>query len=305
MINKLFKIIVFASIIFSSLSALSQELDPVVEVNMDRLSPDVRDRLATFQQEITDYLTKTRFTDEVIVNDVKGKPYKIRCTFSIAFNSATGFDSYDAQVVVTAQRNIYKTPNFTSVIRVKDDKWQFNYIKGQAMYHDNLKFNSLTSFLDYYAYFIIGVDDDTWELELGTKRFQLALDVVNLANANSSSGGWVENSGLKASRQSYPQELLNSKYDDFRKGIWLYHFAGIDSIQYNKQKALERIAQAIELIGKTKKTEIRSFTTKAFFDAKYLEIAQTLVDYYDKTIYRRLGEIDPDHIGTYDEYSQK
>jgi len=305
MINKLFKIIVFSSIIFSSLSALSQELDPVVEVNMDRLSPDVRDRLSTFQQEITDYLTKTRFTDEVIVNDVKGKPYKIRCTFSIAFNSATGFDSYDAQVVVTAQRNIYKTPNFTSVIRVKDDKWQFTYTKGQAMYHDNFKFNSLTSFLDYYAYVIIGVDDDTWELELGTKRFQLAQDVVNLAIANSSSGGWTENSGLKASRQSYTQELLNSKYDDFRKGIWLYHFAGIDSIQYNKQKALERIAQAIELIGKTKKTEIRSFTAKAFFDAKYLEIAQTLVDYYDKTIYRRLGEIDPDHIGTYDEYSQK
>lgn len=305
MINKLYKIIVFCTIIFSPYTLISQELDPIVDVNMDRLSPDVRDRLTSFQQEVTDYLTKTRFTDEVIVNDVKGKPYKIKCTFSIAFNSSTGFDSYDAQLVVTAQRNIYKTQEFTSVIRLKDDKWQFTYTQGQAMYHDNLRFNSLTSLLDYYAYMIIGADDDTWELELGTKRFQLAQDVVNLAAANSSSGGWTENSGLKASRQSYPTELLNSKYGDFRKGVWIYHFAGIDSIQYNKQKALERVAQAIELIGKIKKTEIRSFTAKAFFDAKYLEIAKILVDYYDKTIYRRLGEIDPDHIGTYDEYSQK
>jgi len=305
MTNKLFKIIIFSAIIFSSFSAVSQELDPIIDVNMDRLSPDVRDRLNGFQLEITDYLTRTRFSDEVIVNDVKGKPYKIRCTFSIAFNSATGFDSYDAQLVVTAQRNIYKTPEYTPVIRLKDEKWQFSYTKGQTMNHDNRKFNALTSLLDYYAYLIIGIDDDTWELELGTKRFQLAQDIVNLAIANSTSGGWTENSGLKASRQSYPSELLNSKYDDFRKGMWLYHFAGIDSLQYNKQKALERIAQAIELIGKTKKTEIRSFTTKAFFDAKYLEIAQTLVDYYDKTIYRRLGEIDPDHISTYDEYSKK
>ncbi len=305
MIHKLFKIIVFSSIIFSSLTAASQELDPIIDINMDGLSPDARDRLTTFQQEITDYLTRTRFTDEVIVNDVRSKPYKIRCTFSIAFNSATGYDSYDAQVVVTAQRFIYKTPIYSPLLKIKDEKWQFTYIKGQSMYHDNLKFNALTSFLDYYAYLIIGIDDDSWELELGTKRFQLAQDVVNLANANSSSGGWVENSGLKASRQSYPQELLSSKYDDFRKGVWLYHFAGLDSMQYNKPKALERIAQAVDLIGKTKSVILKSFTIKSFFNAKYLEIAQALVDYYDKTIYRRLGEIDPDHISTYDEYSQK
>jgi Domain of unknown function (DUF4835) len=283
----------------------SQELDPIVDVNMDRLSPDIRDRLSSFKQDVTDYLSRTKFSDEVIVNDVRGKPYKIRCAFNIAFNSATGFDSYDAQLVVTTQRNIYRTPNYTSLLRIKDDKWQFSYTRGETMYHDNLKFNALTSLLDYYAYMIIGIDDDSWELELGTKRFQLALDAVNLAAANSSSSGWADNVGLTASRVTYPQELLNSKYDDFRKGFWLYHFSGIDSLQYDKRHALERIAQAIELIGKTKKAEVKSFTIKAFFDAKYLEIATALIDYYDKTIYRRLGEIDPDHVATYDEYSKK
>jgi len=272
---------------------------------MDRLSPDVKDRLSSFQQDVANYLTRTKFTDEVIVNDVRGKPYKIKCSFNIAFNSATGFDSYDAQLVVTTSRNIYKTPNYTSLIRIKDDKWQFSYTKGQTMYHDNLKFNALTSLLDYYAYMIIGMDDDSWELELGTKRFQLAQDVVNLAIANTSTSGWADNTSQTASRISYTQELLNSKYDDFRKGAWLYHFAGIDSLQYDKRAALERISQAIDLIGKTKKSEVKSFTIKAFFDAKYLEIASTLVDYYDKTVYRRLGTIDPDHVATYEEYSKK
>lgn len=305
MTAKLIKIIFFYIIFTLPLSLLPQELDPVVDVNMDRISPDIKDRLSSFKQEVTDYLKRTRFTKEVIVNDVKGKPYKIRCTFNIAFNSATGFDSYDAQLVVTSQRNIYRTPNYTSMLRIKDDSWQFTYTRGQSMYHDNFKFNSLTSLLDYYAYMIIGFDDDSWEPDLGTKRYQLALDVVNLAIANTSSSGWTENTGLKPSRQSYPQELLNSKYDDFRKGLWLYHFAGIDSLQYNKRKALERIAQAIDLIGKSEKAEIRSFTIKAFFDAKYLEIATTLVDYFDKTVYRRLGDIDPDHVATYEEYSKK
>jgi hypothetical protein len=304
MTHKFIKIISFWLILLPVIT-YAQELDPTVDVNMDRLSPDIKDRLASFQQDVTSYLTRTKFTDEVIVNDLRGKPYKIRCTFNIAFNSSTGFDSYDAQLIVTASRNIYRTPNYTSLFRIKDDKWQFSYIKGQTMYHDNMKFNALSSLLDYYAYMIIGMDDDSWELELGTKRFQLAQDVVNLAVANTSTSGWADNTGLTASRITYTQELLNSKYDDFRKGVWLYHFSGIDSLQYDKRAALERISQAIDLIGKTKKSEVKSFTIKAFFDSKYLEIATALVDYYDKTVYRRLGVIDPDHIATYEEYSKK
>jgi hypothetical protein len=293
------------SIFLNGIIAFGQELDPVVDVNVDALNIDVRDRVNTFKQDIQNYLAKTKFTDEQIINDVKNKPYKIKCTFSFAFKAATGFDSYDAQVVITAQRYIYKTPKFTPLFVIKDETWSFNYTRGQTFYHDDLKYNNLTSFLDYYAYMIIGLDDDSWEPELGTQRFQKAQNVVNLAIASSDGKGWVDNSLLKQSRGVFPSELLNSKYDDFRKGVWQYHFAGLDSLQWNKRQALERIAQSIDLIGKVKKTEVRSFTVKAFFDAKYLEIATTLVDYYDKTIYRRLMDIDPDHASTYEEYARK
>lgn len=292
-------------LIFSLIKSPSQELDPTVDVNVDKVGSDARDRLANFKQEVTDYLSKTKFTDEVIVNDLRGKPYKIKCNFSIFFTSSSGFDYYEAQTVVSVQRVIYKTQNFSPLIRIRDDMWQFNYIKGGAMIHDELRFNNLTSFLDYYAYMIIGYDDDSWELKLGSKRFQKAQDVVNLAVANNTPTGWSDNTTTKAARITYPMEIQTSKYDNFRKGVWMYNFAGMDSLQYNKRQALDRIVTAIELIGRTKKSEIRSFTIKAFFDSKYVEIAQTMVDYYDKSFYRKLGEIDPDHISTYDEYSRK
>jgi hypothetical protein len=298
-------LLLFLLFLFFYNNLRSQELDPTVDVNLDKITIDVRDRLISFKQEITDYLVKTRFTNEDIVNDLRGKPYKIKCNFVFYFTASTGFDSYEAQIVVISQRNVYKTPNYTPLLRIKDDNWAFNYIRGQAFYHDDMKFNNLTSLLDYYAYMIIGADDDSWELELGTKRFQKAMDLVNLATVSSSSKGWADNTTTRASRNTYPLELLNSRFDDYRKGVWIYHFAGIDSIQYNKRQALERVAQAMELIGKTKKTEVRAFTIKQFFEAKYLEIATVLVDYYDKTIYRRLSEMDPDHIQTYDEYSKK
>jgi hypothetical protein len=305
--NKLLNLLILFSafLIFSNLT-FAQELDPTIDVNLSQITIDVRDRLSNFKQEVTDYLGRTHFTNEEIVNDIKGKPYKIKCNFQFFFTTSTGFDSYEAQVFIGSSRNIYKTPNYTQLIKILDEKWEFNYTKGQAFYHDDLKFNSLTSFLDYYAYLIIAFDDDSWELELGTPRFQKCMDVVNLAVANApSSKGWAETNSLKANRISYPQELLNSKYDDFRRGVWMYHFAGIDSLQWGKRQALERIAESIRLMSKTKKSEVKSFTIKAFFGAKYQEMAQVLTDYYDKTIYKTLSEIDPDHIATYEEYSRK
>jgi hypothetical protein len=306
---KLLVVVLFWVALFCAGTALlkAQELDPLIDVDVSHLNVDVRDRLASFQQDISNYLSKTRFTDEAIVNDARNKPYKIKCNFSFFFNSSSGTDGYNAQVVVSVQRNVYRSPNFTSLFRIKDESWDFNYVRGQSFYHDNLKFNNLTSFLDYYAYLIIGLDDDSWELQLGTKRFQQAQDIVNLAlgNSGNSGSGWTDNSSLKASRSSYPLELLNSKYDNYRKGVWMYHFAGMDSLQYNKRQALERMSSAIDLIAKTKKTEVKSFSIKAFFDAKYLEIAQAMTDYYDKTIYRRLGDVDPDHLSTYEDYSKK
>ena len=111
-------VIFLAPAFFSTLKA--QELDATVDVDVSAINIDIRDRLANFKNDVQNYLNKTRFTDENIVNDVRGKPYKIKCTFSFFFRTATGIDSYEAQLVVGVQRNIYKTENFTTVFRIKD-----------------------------------------------------------------------------------------------------------------------------------------------------------------------------------------
>jgi hypothetical protein len=296
---------VFTAFLFFNFNLSSQELDPIVDADMSKIGIDAQDRLSTFKQDITNYLSRTRFSDENIVNDIKGKAYKIKCNFQFIFNSATGFDSYDAQLVFTVSRNIYKSQTFTQILRIKDENWAFTYVKGQTFYHDDLKYNNLTSFLDYYAYLAIGIDDDSWELKLGTERFRNAQNIVNLAVSNSSDKGWSDNNVLKASRYTYPAELLNSRYEEFRKAFWIFHFGGIDSLQYGKRNALERISLAIEMIGKVKKLEVKSFIIKSFFDIKFMEIAQALTDYYDKTIYKKLMDIDPDHAGTYAEFAKK
>jgi len=296
---------VFIALLSNNISLVSQELDPIVDADMSKLNPDVLDRLSSFKQDVSNYLSRTKFTDENIINDIRGKPYKIKCNFQFIFNSSPSLYSYDAQLVVTVSRNIYKSQSFTQILRIKDENWEFNYLQGMNFYHDDLKYNNLSSFLDYYGYLIIGIDDDSWELKLGSDRYREAQNIVNLAVSNSTNKGWNDNNILKASRTTYPSELLNSRYEDFRKAFWLYHFAGIDSLQFGKRTALEKMCQAIEMIGKVKKLEIKSFIIKSFFDIKFMEIAEKLTDHYDKTIYKKLMEIDPDHASTYIEYAKK
>src|SRR5205814_45596 len=83
MLSKLFKILLIAGILLNIRLITAQELDPLVDVDLSKLNVDVRDRLSNFQNDITNYLTRTRFTDEAIVNDVRNKPYKIKCSWAI------------------------------------------------------------------------------------------------------------------------------------------------------------------------------------------------------------------------------
>src|ERR1700730_15568645 len=100
MYNKTLKLLSIALFAFT-IKVSAQELDPLVDVDFTNLNSDVKDRLSSFKQDIQNYLSKTKFTDEIISNDVRNKPYKIQCSFSFFFNSSTGTDGYNSQLVVS------------------------------------------------------------------------------------------------------------------------------------------------------------------------------------------------------------
>ena len=97
--QKKLKVLFLIAIFLTCFRVSSQELDAVVDVDVSALNIDIRDRLSNFKNDVQNYLNKTRFTDENIINDVRGKPYKIKCSFQFFFQNSTGFDSYSAQMV--------------------------------------------------------------------------------------------------------------------------------------------------------------------------------------------------------------
>ena len=291
----MYKIKYFSLIfIFSSFLKFAQELDCTVTVNYESLPVSNRELLTDFGAAVEDYMNKTRFSND------NWDAEKIICSMNIFFTSASSDVDYSAQVVVTSQRPIYKTDRNSLMLTVNDGKWSFKYEKGQAFYANQSTFEPITSFLDYYAKIILGLDWDSFESLAGSPFFAEALNICNLGANSQKSEGWVRSSSTY-SRMGLAEDLLNEKYRQFRESIYDYHL-GIDYFSINKKIGQDKIVKLINTLESLRtKIDLNSVVIKTFFDAKSGEIIEYLSDYPDKSVFTTLKKIDPPHMSKYEE----
>ncbi len=289
---------VFIFLFLLSGLSIAQELNAKVTVKFDNLPVINKENLMNFQQTISDYLNTTKFSGDVWNNP------KIECTFNIFITSASSDVNYSAQVFIGSQREIYKSAKKSPMLTVMDNGWDFTYEKNQQLYFNPMVFHSITSFLDYYAYLIIGLDNDSWEKVSGTPFFIKASNLVNLGVNSRFSKGW-EGSG-NYNRRDLVENILSEKYRLFREAIYDYHY-GIDYYAIKKDIGQEKIANLANVLNSIKsKIDARSLYIKTFFDAKAGEIVDYLKDYPDKNaIFKILKNIDPPHASKYDEAMNK
>ena len=273
----------------------AQELNCTVRINVENLETFDRDFLDDVANSVEDYMNKTKFYG----GEWEGE--RIECSMDIFFTSASNEVNYAAQVVVTSQREIYNSINYTRMLTVSDNSWTFSYKEGQSFYQYEPSFDQLTSFLDFYAYVIIGFDLDSYAELGGSPYFSKALNIVNFAVTGGASNSWLSTTGTY-SRRKLVQELLDEKYRPFREGFYDY-FYGIDVYSQNKKVAQREIVKFVDKVAAIKdKIDIRSMLLKTFFDVKYGEIIEKLKGYQDKRgVLLKLMKIDPAHAAKYDE----
>ena len=285
-------------ILLITTAAQSQELNCKVTVNFESIPVVNRELLSDFAQTIEDYLNKTRFTD-------KWEGDKIECAFNIFFIGASSDINYSAQAVITSQRPIYNSPKNSLMLSINDGQWSFVYEKNQTLYPTQTVFEPLTSFLDYYAYIIIGFDMDSYDELAGNSFFTKAFDIVNLGANSGSRTGW-EKTSSSYSRRGLVEDILNEKYRPFREAYFNYHYNGLDIFSDKKALAIKNIIKLIDVLEVLRtKVDINSVLLKTFFDAKSGEIIENLKTYPDKSVFKKLRKIDPSHGLKYDEAAQE
>ena len=278
-------------VVFST--ARAQELDCSVTLNYDHLSGTDRENVLKLGQDIQNYIDSYKWTGE----DFKGP--KIKVTLSIVLLSATS-GVYTAQAFIGSQRPIYKSTDVSPMVRILDNSWQFPYTKDQPLYHDDFHFNALTGFIDYYMYVVLGFDYDSYDPMGGTKFFQKASNIVAQGQNSENPQGWSPGGAGTYSRYSLVTDELSGKYDVFRKAFYEYEYNGIDLLSTVRDTAQTTIAKALDNIANVViQSGARSALIKAFFDAKYLEIADALKGYPDKGVLQKLSIVDQSHQSTY------
>ena len=288
------KLLIVAIFIFTA-TMFAQELNCTVTVNMDKLQASQRDLLQDFQNVIENYINKTRF-----VGDSWEGP-KIDCSFNVLFVSGTLDGNYTAQAVVTSQRDIYQSTDKSLMLKVNDNAWSFSYQKGQALYSNQSTFDPLTSFLDFYANLIIGLDMDSYEELGGSDYFSKASGIANFGASSSFSSGWtLSSSGYN--RRRLIEDLNNDAYRPFREGEFDYYY-GIDVFALNKPLGQKYIVKLVDAIDKSRnKIDLTGVLMKTFFNAKSEEIIDRLKDYPDRyDVFLKLKRLDPAHGSKYNE----
>lgn len=291
----------FIILLFFSASAVAQEFDCEVTLNTQMLTTESIENLTDFTQQVKQYFNHYRWTKEDFGDE------KIKVNIDIHIQGSPSTNRYVAKAFIGSQRPIRKLNSSTAVLRILDEKWEFDYVRNQLLTHETFQFDPLLNFLDYYAYIILGFDFESWNIEGGTPYFQKALEIVNRARSAPGAGkGWESATHGTYTRAQLVEELLNPKFKNFREAFSKYHYKGLDLLHKNPLKAKDNIASAILNIGKLQqKINTRPLIVKLFFDAKYLELAQLFVDYPNGSIYDKLAKIDPSHQKTYLEYKLK
>lgn len=146
---------------------------------------------------------------------------------------------------------------------------------------------------------------DSYDELAGNSFFTKAFDVVNLGANSGFSTGW-EKSSSSYSRRGLVEDLLNEKYRPFREAYFNYHYNGLDIISNKKALAIKNIIKLVDVLEVLRnKVDINSVLLKTFFDAKSGEIIENLKTYPDKSVFKKLRNIDPSRGLKYDEAAQE
>ena len=291
--NKIFLILVFC-LLTGYIAA--QELNCRVTVNDERAQTSDRQVFRDMEQAFARFMNDRKWT-----NDSYLPEERIECNLAITIESMPAVGFFNATVQVQSSRPVYNSSYSTIMLNFADRDWQFEYVESTPLdFGDNVFTTNLTSMLAFYAYVIIGLDNDSFEEFGGEVEFKKALDIVNLAQ-QSDRAGWQ---AFQSNRNRYwlSENLNNQDLRPIRKGIYTYHRIALDQFDTKQDESRALILSTLKGIQAANRNIPNSILKISFFDAKKNELAKIFEKGNPATrrdAYNILVDLDPSNTEKY------
>ncbi len=226
---------------------------------------------------------------------------RIDCNFLITVNSQPSIDRFEATMQVNYSRPVFGSDYLSPVFNIVDNDITFQFLEGtQIEFTTERYLTNLSSLLGFYAYFMLGVDADTYKLMGGTEFYETAQQVVSNAQG-ASDAGWKAFEG-QTNRYWLIDNQLQAVFRPLRELLYNYHRNGFDQMSKDPANARKAIAASIEKLRTTHQAKPSSYNMQVFFNAKYQELVDLFkpADPAEKSkILSTLSLIDPGHIQKY------
>lgn len=275
------------------------ELNCEVEVNSEKVNTTNRDIFNDLKQSVYDYMNTTKWT-----NATFGSNEKIYCKLLITLSSwddATGVMQGDLQI--QSQRPVYNSSYTTALINFKDPKVNFSYESGQQLVFSELEMeDNLTAILNFWAYMILALDFDSFELNGGDPYYEKASQIVRMAQSSGESGwkAFEDNNNRSAVLSAFTDKATSP----IRQMLYDYHRMGLDQMVVTVDKGRSTITHTLENLSKIYDVAPMSVCLTMFKDAKLDE----LINIYSKAntsekeaVYEMLYQVYPSETTRLDE----
>ena len=250
----------------------AQELNCRVNINSQEIGISNKQIFVTLQSDVTDYMNNTKWT-----NLQYGNQEKIDCSLTINILEAQSASQFRGTIQLLVSRPVYDSTYLTPILSFNDSQVSFSYQEFQPLiYNENNFVSNLVSILTYYAYTIIGFQADTFSFKGGERFFELAENVVNVAQQGGAAG-WKRIDGNNT-RYQLNENLLSPVYEPFRMAMYSYHLNGLDLMVQDNRKAKETISQSIIELEKIFDDRPNTFLIRVFMDTKSDEIVDIFSD---------------------------
>ncbi len=288
--------IICLPLLLSPLAFQAQEFNCQVSVIAPQVATAQPRVFQSLEVAIKEFFQNRRFTS---LNYAPAERIDINLLLTISNQPAP--DRFEGTLQVIYARPVFGTDYNTPILDMVDDQVQFNFLENtQIEFTPDRFLTNLSSLLGFYAYFILGVDGDTYAPLGGTQFYTQAQQVVNNAQSAGESG-WK---AFESQRNRYwlMDNQQQAVFRPLRELLYSYHRTGMDAMTEDAAAARRTIAAGIEKLKTVHQAKPASYNLQIFFNAKFQELIEIFkpADPAEKTkLFNTLQIIDPGHIGQY------
>jgi hypothetical protein len=248
------------------LFASAQELNCKVTINADQIQTSDRAIFRDMERAIAQFMNSRKWTTDSYKNHER-----INCSLFLNISKMPSIGNFQASAQITAGRPVFNSNYESVLLNFADREWEFEYLESMPLeFNDNNYLGNLTSMLAYYAYIILGMDNDSFSELGGTPYFQKALMVVNNAQP-ANRAGWAALAGNR-NRYNLIENINNPQMLELRKNTYRYHRLALDTFEKNPEESRTIILDVLKNVKKVWSIFPTSIFVISFFDTKSNEL---------------------------------